>query len=78
MIQPTVGQTWEIEVPAFTPSGWDNLPVQAGEKFRVNILAVSVIDFTCTVAAPGMNWTDRWSWEFLSDFGTLVQAPDAA
>lgn len=62
MIQPQVGQTWELCLPA-----------KPNEKFKVNIMSVDVMDFTCVIASPGMGWTDRVSWEFLSDAGTLVQ-----
>jgi hypothetical protein len=74
MIRPDVGQTWEIEVPKNGQwVGKTALPAKPGEKFRVEILAVDVLTFTCTVATPGMAWTERVSFEFLSDAGTLVQ-----
>jgi hypothetical protein len=74
MKTPKVAQTWEIHLPADAVIMDNKLdPFRPGERFRVNIVSVNEKQHSCIVATPGMAWTCTFSFEFLSDAGTLVQ-----
>lgn len=67
VIEPKVGQTWEVSAHATDPSIHHKLP------FVFNVLSVDQATSRCVIATPGLGTTEVVTFDFLHQWGTLVQ-----